>query len=217
MRKLLLLGMAAGLVLCGAVSAPATIIWGYETWSDVTPADGQVDEWTPGYNLSFVPDNSSFPGESLGVATIGSENPDWGKVWYGSGVSSASIIGQYHYLYVETYDIQGDMKVWLGTDADHFDASANCILGNPGDPNVIYNPGPYVFDIASWAPAAPHDNTVVQMIGEGGTGQGFSVRRIFLTDNLADTGFEAVPEPKTTAMMMGAGLILTLVRKARKK
>jgi len=213
MKKALLGIMAVIIISAMAGTASATIIWGYETWNDTTPADGQVDEWGT-YNLDFVPDNVSAAPESLAVATIGSDEV-WGKAYYGSGVSSDDIIGQYHYLYLETYDIQGDMKIAVSGsgDADFFDATPHLVAGDTGDPSVIYNPGPYVFDLSTWSPGVTHDNVSIQMIAEGGESQGFTVNRVFLTDDLGDTGL--IPEPSSVALL-SLGLFFGFMRIRRK-
>ncbi|OQA29662.1 MAG: hypothetical protein BWY59_00153 [Verrucomicrobia bacterium ADurb.Bin345] len=210
--KMTMIVAALAMGVAGQVSG--TIIWGYETWTD--RGDGQVAEWGT-YNLSVTPDNVSALPESLAVATIQSGDT-WGVMYYGTGVSSEQI-PTYRYLYIETYDIQGNMLLQIAgpADADNYNVTPFCVAGDPGNPNVIYNPGPYVFDMSGWAPASSYENVSIKLVAEGGEGAGFTVNRLFFTDDLADTGFEVIPEPSTTALMIGAGLSLFLVSKKRRK
>jgi hypothetical protein len=152
--------------------------------------------------------------ESLGVATIQVAEV-WGKAYYGTGVDVDTLVGQYSYLFVETYDIQGNMKLAISgaSDQDFYDVTPNVVAGDTGDPNVIYNPGPYVFDVSGWG-ATNHPNVSMQLIAEGGSGQGFTVNRLFFTDDLGDTPFGEVPEP-STALFVSLGLVGGLIARKR--
>lgn len=205
---------AAALMALVAGQAMGTIIWGYETWTD--RGDGQVSDWGT-YNLSMVPDNVSGAPESLGVATI-LAGDTWGVAYYGTGVTSAQI-PTYRYLYIETYDVQGNMRLQIAGagDADNYDVTSFAVAGDPGHPNVIYNPGAYVFDMAGWAPGSSHDNVSIKLVAEGGEGNGFTVNRMFFTDDMADTGFSAVPEPSSVGLVIGGGISMLMVLKNRRK
>ncbi len=170
----------AFLVIFPAVAHCNTILWGYEQWK--SDGSGQVFEWQR-YNMNFVPNTPKADGNQTATARVLNEDT-WGKVFYLTGKSSADIIKTYHYLYLNTYDIQGNMKVAVsGADgSDYYDVTPHVISGNTGNPKVIYNPGPYVFDLSGWQPKALQDNVVVQLIGEGGPQKGFEVNRIFIAD-----------------------------------
>jgi len=219
MKNKLLLGLLAALLnLALAVDAPATIGWGYESWVDGTlqpPADGQVDEWGR-FQLSFAP--GTFNGESVGVANI-DDGQGYGKIYYGTGLSSAQVTGQFRYLYVEMYDVQGDFKLALSgpADADFFMASQGSLLvasagptGTPPASDFVVNPGAYVFDVSTWAPAAAVSNVSIQVFGEGDpviANQGFQIRRVFFTDNLAEiNGVTPVIPEASTLLMLTSGL-----------
>lgn len=218
MNKILSCLVLATALTAFAPRASATIGWGYETWVDgviQTPADGQVDEWGR-FQLSFTP--GTRPGESTGVANI-DNGQGYGKIYYGTGLSSAQITSQYRYLYVEMYDIQGDIKVAISgdADADLLMASQSSLLigsagptGAPPGSDFIYNPGPYVFDVSSWNPASTIGNVTVQIFGEGDPGvadQGFEIRRLFFTDDLGEiNGVTFVPETSGLALL-GTGIV----------
>lgn len=220
MKNKMLFGLLAVLLQFGlAGDARATIGWGYETWVDGTiqpPADGQVDEWGR-FQLSFTP--GSFPGESTGVANI-DDGQGYGKIYYGTGLSSAQITSQFRYLYVEMYDVQGDFKVAISGDADadlFFASQDTRIIGSAGPTGAplgadyIFNPGPYVFDVSAWNPGTAVGNTTIQFFGEGDPlvgNQGFEIRRVFFTDDLNEINGVTftIPEPSSVALL-GAGLL----------
>jgi len=219
MKNKLLLGFCVvALHFALAGTAHATIGWGYETWVDgplQPPADGQVDEWGR-FQLSFTP--GTRPGESTGVANI-DNGQGYGKVYYGTGLTSAQVTSQFRYLYVEMFDVQGDFKLALSGpgDADFFMASQGSLLvasagptGAPPSGDFVFNPGAYVFDVASWTPSAAVANVSIQIFGEGDpliANQGFEVRRVFFTDNLSEiTGVTPVPEFSSIAML-ATGLV----------
>lgn len=226
MRKGILFGaLLAAISFAMTGTASATIAWGYETWSDTSPADGSVDEWGR-FQLSFVP--GTIPGESTAVANI-DDGQAWGKSYYVTGTSTTDVVSQYRYLYIELYDVQGGFKLGLSgpSDADFFLASngANLVAsagptGAPANSDSIFLPGQYVFDVSGWSPT-PAANTVVQLIGEGDplvANQGFEVRRVFFTDDIADTGLVAVPEVSswlmlTVGLVGVAGLVRSKFRK----
>ena len=206
--KVLIAVLVAAFVICSPTMAHAyNITWGYETWSDTTPADGHVDEWGR-YQVDFVPGTQG--GESIGITTIDT-GKSWGKVYYGTGKSSTDIINTYHYLFLETYDIQGDAKVALSgdADADIYMAVPHMISwSGTTDPrdvtgNVIYNPGQYVMDVSGWAPGSTWSSTSFQLFAEGASGEGFKVRRVFLAD---ENPLAPIPEP-TSMLLLGSGLL----------
>lgn len=212
--KVLIAVLVAAFVLSSPTAAHAyNILWGYETWSDTTPADGQVDEWGR-YNVSFVP-NAPYPsGEQTATATILGGDV-WGKTYYGTGASSTSIINTYRYFYIETYDIQGNMKLAVSGpfDADYYDFTSQVVSGDTGNPNVIYNPGPYVFDVSGWTPSSPVSDVFIHLIAEGGAGQGFEVNRLFFAD---DNPMNPIPEP-TSLILLTSGLVGLGIVSRRKK
>lgn len=205
MNKLTAVLVAIFLISAPSVAHAYTVLWGYEAWLDTTPADGQVDEWGR-YNVDFVP-NAAYPSGEQTATTSILAGDVWGKVYYGTGQSSADIINTYSYFYLETYDIQGNMKVAVSgdADADYYDFTSQVLSGDTGDPNVIYNPGPYVFDVSGWSPATSHSNVFVHLIAEGATGQGFEVNRLFFAD---DDAINPIPEPTSLILLMSglAGL-----------
>lgn len=221
MKNKLLLGICLALLnLVMPFDSHATIGWGYESWVDGTlqpPADGSVDEWGR-FQLSFVP--GTRPGESTGVANI-DDGQNYGKIYYGTGLTSAQVTGQFRYLYCEMFDVQGDFKMALSGpgDTDFFMASqgANLVAssgptGAPPTGDFVFNPGAYVFDVSSWAPGTPVGNVSVQFFGEGDpnvANQGFEIRRVFFTDDLNSISGVTllVPEPSTLAML-ATGLLV---------
>ena len=180
MKRLIAAVVFAFLVISPSLVYSGTILWGYEQWK--SDASGQVLEWQR-YNMNFVPNTPKADGNQTATARILNEDK-WGKVYYVTGKSSADIIKTYHYLYLNTYDVQGNMKVAVsGEDgSDYYEVTSYVISGNTGNPKVIYNPGPYVFDLSGWAPKTPQNNVVVQLIAEGGSQKGFEVNRVFISD-----------------------------------
>ena len=209
MKRSLMIGMAvAGVLLAFMSEASAAIRWGYgDPWTDTTPADGSPDGWGT-FNLSFVnvPD---VGGEDLAKGTVGGANV-YGLTYYGTGVATSELAVN-KFLYLETFDIQGDMKIMVSgaSDADLFNLTTALVsfsgATDPRDPsgNVLFNPGQYVFDLTAWAPATAHPNIFVQMVAEGGTGSSFTVNRLFIADT---NPLAPVPEA-SSLLMLSIGLI----------
>lgn len=169
------------LAVVPAVSYADSIGWGYETWGN---ADTAPEGWGT-WNATFVSNGVGRDGQSTATVKVGGLDT-WGKTYYFTGLSSKAVTGTFKYLYINTYDIQGDMKVAISgnSDADFYDVTPHLISGNIGDPlkKRAYIPGPYVFDMSGWKPSAACSNVVIQLIGEGGKGSSFKVNRVFMSD-----------------------------------
>jgi hypothetical protein len=205
-------------ILCGALlavaafamtsPASAAIRWGFgDPWADTTPADGGPDGWGT-FNLSFV-NIPPVSGEDLAQGTVGALDV-WGKTYYGTGVATSELAVN-KFLYLETFDIQGDMKIEVSGagDVDIFNLTTAMIsysgVADPRNPagTVIFNPGQYVFDLTQWAPLAAHSNIQVQLVAQGGTGSSFTVNRVFISDI---NPLAPVPE-MSSWLMLSIGLV----------
>src|SRR5947209_2010006 len=111
MKKSILMGaLLVVAVFAMTGQASAAIRWGYgDPWTDTTPADGHPDGWGT-FNLSF--DNvAPVGGEDLAKGTVGNlAGTPYGLTYYGTGVATSELAVN-KYLYLETFDIQGDMKI----------------------------------------------------------------------------------------------------------
>lgn len=216
MKRSILLGAFLVLAIFAMTSpASAAVRWGFgDPWADTTPADGVPDGWG-NYNLPFVniPDVGT---EDFAKGTVGAADV-YGLTYYGTGVSTTELAVN-KYLYLETSDIQGDMKIAVsgGSDADFFNLTTALVsFSGTTDPrdasgNVLFNPGQYVFDLTQWSPSAVQSNIFVQLIAEGGTGSSFTVNRIFISDT---NPLAAVPEVSSWLMLsMGLVGVAGLVR-----
>ncbi|MDP2943137.1 MAG: hypothetical protein Q8O36_06525 [Candidatus Omnitrophota bacterium] len=181
MNRLMVIIALALLVITPTIGHAGTISWGYEDWGAANAAPIGWGTW----NATFVSNGFGQDGQSTATVTVGNLKP-WGKVYYFTGLSSKAIPGSFKYLYINTYDIKGDMKVAISGpgDADFYDVTPHLVSGKTGDPlkKRIYYPGPYVFDLSGWKPLSTHTNAVIQLIGEGGKGKSFTVNRIFISD-----------------------------------
>lgn len=164
-----------------ALSYADSIGWGYEDWGAANAAPIGWGTW----NTTFVSNGFGQDGQSTATVTVGNIKP-WGKVFYFTGVSSKAIAGSFKYLYINTYDIKGDIQVAISgpSDADFYDVTPHLVSGKTGDPlkKRVYYPGPYVFDLSGWKPLRTHANVSIQLIGEGGKGKSFTINRIFISD-----------------------------------
>jgi len=209
--RVILIALTLGFV--SAASADDRI-WGFETWDDnvdngtlLPPADGQVDEWGR-FQLDFIP--SGTPAEPTATANL-NDPANWGKAFYITGATSTQVTTTHRFLDVEIYDIQGAVKIAISgpSDANYLEITPFLAgsLGPTGDPTGqrLFNPGRYVFDMSSWDDGAGFANTVVQLVGEGNAslGEGFEVRRIFITD---ENLLAPVPEASSW-LMLGIGMI----------
>lgn len=164
-----------------AIANADSIKWECVTWGEEDAAPEGWGTW----NTTFISNGVGRDGQSTATAKI-SDLDVWGKIYCFTGVSSADVTGSFKYLYINTYDIQGGMKVAISgaNDADFYDLTPHLVSGKTGDPlkKRVYYPGPYVFDLSGWKPSSTHADVAIQLIGEGGQGKGFTVNRIFISD-----------------------------------
>jgi hypothetical protein len=225
-RKLVFGSVLAAAVALSAPSAKANILWQYEDNWDLN-ADNVVDlaDGWQSAQISFVPDNSNAP-EVMAQATILAGNT-WGKAWSETGISSGD--PGFNYFFLDLAQVSGgaDVKVLVSGlwGAEEMDLTPFIVAqtnppNGPGDPPVIFNPGKYVFDLGAWNPSAVQSNVEIKLIAEGSAGSGFTVNRVFISDDWqADTaglGLVAIPEA-STFWLLASGLAVVAAWRNRRR
>jgi len=158
------------------------------------------------------------------VATI-DPGEVWGVTYYGIGHSSDEVLAHPHF-FTELMYVTGNVKLAISgpnnEDYWEFQGEDQLMEGNPGDPNgeVIFLPGPYMFDLSSWPGVDPgeHTEVYVQIVTEGDMeNAGFAINRVRIQDDYTDTPWDTIPEPGTVAFLsMGLGSMM-YIRKRRRR